>query len=225
MNKWDIDSLERNFGSEVRASINVVNREELKDNEFVFTMSDEILDRHGTVVKLDGGDIEEYNRNPVVILMHQTSSWSDYDIDNVIGKGHAFYEDGLLKNKITFEPREINPKAGKVVDKINFGSLRAGSIGFIPHDGSYGKEERGESKDVYYIRKWTLIEYSVVTVPSNPNALVEKKNIEDTDIPKVLKTDVLAVPEKYQEEEGNEEVKAPLRDRADYRLRILKLRK
>lgn len=236
MNNWTIDKLERNFGSEMRATIHVEDRAKTDDekNTYVFTMSDEIMDRHGTIVKLDGLDIEEYNRNPVVLLQHQSSGslFADYDIDNVIGKGYAYRDkDGLLKNKITFEPKELNEKADKVLRKIEFGSVRASSIGFIANEGSWGNEQRGEDPDIYYIRKGTLLEHSIVVVPSNPNALVDKDYDQDWDasaieaIKKEIETDATEQTELTDIQETTTEILSPRRQRAINKLRYLKLRK
>ena len=38
-----------------------------------FVISTESIDRHGTVFKLAGWDLENYNRNPIVAYNHVTS--------------------------------------------------------------------------------------------------------------------------------------------------------
>lgn len=159
-------------------------RKEVGDT-WTFVMSDETRDRDGEVMKMSGARINSYNDNPLVLWMHQARKYpwqeSDYDPDNVIGKGAAYMSDGKLMNDIQFEPREINERAWKVESKLAFGSINAGSIGFIPHDGHWGDVEKGEDSGTYYITDWELTEYSIVTIPANPNARVQKEIKDNPD--------------------------------------------
>ena len=221
MNRLDVRNIE--FGTKVFADLNTITRES-DDMGIVFTMSDEVEDRHGTIVKLDKVSLDNYRKNPIILWMHQSSaghSQNDYNEDNVIGYGEPYFEDGKLKVRINFESEETtgNKKADKIRKKIEFGSLRMGSIGFIPSAGDFGKEDKGENPDIFYIREWELLEYSIVAIPSNPNAAVEgiKKEIEDIEIPLLIKGGLV--------ETENIKINSPLRDRAAYRLRILKLKK
>lgn len=163
----------------IRSFIPITERAKVNDTVYDFAMSDEIIDRHGTVVKLGGGaNIEQYKTNPVVLWMHESSKGmfsESYNPDLILGYGEPFFKNGKLMNKIHFESESTtgNTLAEKVVKKIEFGSIRAGSIGFIPISGSYGEKDMGEDEEIFYIRDWTLLEYSIVTIPSNPNALVE----------------------------------------------------
>jgi len=217
MNNWTIEDLQRNVGEktftavDVKADVKAVNDKKT----YTFIMSDEVMDSHGTIVKLDGAELERYNKNPLIIWQHQTGSWDEYNPDNIIGKGRAFYEDGLLKNEIEFEPKELNELADKVSRKIDFGSINAGSIGFIFKDGAFGNEERGEDPDIFYIKKWELVEYSIVSVPSNPNALVERAKSEQKDVTILTEESTKA----------STQGKSPHRERAFNKLRFLKLRK
>jgi hypothetical protein len=151
------------------------------DEPFVrtFIMSAEIRDRDGDIVKLNSGNFEQYNRNPIIAWMHVTRS---ADPDFIIGHGKAFMRDGKAYNTITFEPATINPLAGKIAEKIKFGSIRAGSIGFLAHDGRYGDKSVGEDPDTFYITDWELLEFSIVSIPSNSEAmLVSSMEIEPTE--------------------------------------------
>lgn len=146
---------------------------------YPFVISAEIKDRDGDLVRLAGGDIERYNKNPIVAWMHLTRPYmSDgYDPDLIIGKGFASYdEDKRLINTIEFEPESLNPLAEKIRQKIDFGSLSAGSMGFIPQDGHFGKKDKGEDPSTFYITKWELLEYSIVTIGSNYLAEYQPNN-------------------------------------------------
>lgn len=145
-----------------------------------FVMSEEIRDRHGTLIVLQGGNIDQYNLNPVFLWMHESArDWYDtqpYDDTCVIGKGKAYFgEDGKLRNDVVFEDRSYNERAWRLENKIQFGSLRAVSIGFIPLKGHWGVEDDGEDTGTYYITEWILLELSLVVIPSNYKALLEEK--------------------------------------------------
>jgi hypothetical protein len=151
--------------------IELLKSEKNEDGLFrrTFIMSTEIKDRDGDLVKLSSGRIDRYNANPIIAWQHKTY---EANPDFIIGYGHAFYQDGKLLNTITFEPQEINPLAAKLTQKMEFGSLRAGSMGFIGLEGSYGSKSAKEDPDTFYIREWELLEFSVVTIPAHPEALV-----------------------------------------------------
>lgn len=153
--------------------------EEKRTVEFV--ASDNSVDSYGTVLPVDKWDLNRYQRNGIVGYMHDVygASWTkSADPDDIIGKGSAFVEDDKLVVRITFEPRELNERADKIFRKIQFGSLHAVSVGFMPTaKGHKGDESRGENPDVYYYDGQELLEVSVVNIPSNANAL--KRSLEE----------------------------------------------
>lgn len=163
------------------------------DRKKTFCMSAEVRDRHGDMVVLKGGDLSHYNANPGVYSMHETFKdyfeAQPYDWDNLLGYGHAYLKNGKLYNDITFEPADLNPKADKIYRKIEFGSVRACSIGFIPYKGHWGVESDGEDTGTYYITDWQLMELSIVTIGANPLALLEsdQKNLEKPKETKIIK--------------------------------------
>lgn len=163
-------------GTTVRIPV-VAKSEKSDDGSVVMVMSTELKDRGGDVMIMDGADISNFKNNPIILWMHLSSPGmfsSDYNEDNALGYGEPFFEDGKLKVKIHFEPADLNTKADKIRRKVEFGTLSAGSIGFIPKEASYGDKEKGEDPNAFYIKKWELLEYSIVTIPMLQNALVER---------------------------------------------------
>ena len=159
----------RSIASEIRK----VNEE---SRTITFVASDDSKDSAGTVLNQDNWDLRRFNSNGVIGYQHKVyGGWDDTDNpDNVIGKGYAYLEDGKLMVDITFEPADINPLADKIYKKIQFGSLRAVSVGFLPI--GRGKFGEGEDANTYYFAGQELLEVSVVNIPSNPNAL--RKSLE-----------------------------------------------
>jgi HK97 family phage prohead protease len=143
-----------------------------EDMEFVISTAS--VDRHGTVLDPNGWNLDNFNRNPIMAYQHNTNST---DPDDIIGTWELRVEGGQLIGKPKFEPEEINPKAEKIRRKIEHGTIRAVSVGFIPQEYRWGQKSRGEDVDVLYLEKNELLEVSVVAVPSNPDAL--KRSVED----------------------------------------------
>lgn len=152
----------------------LINRADGEDG-YLFTLSTAKRDRHGTVILPTAWDVRNYNKNPIVAWMHHTSD--DYwlmrasDPDDIIGYGSAQVQENELVGRLFFEPEDINPQAEKIRKKIDFGSIRAVSVGFQHVKGHWGIEEDGEDTGTYYFDQVELLEFSVVTIPSNPEAL------------------------------------------------------
>lgn len=138
-----------------------------------FVISNEAVDTYGTVFRMDGWDLNRYNNNPVVLYGHR--SW-DGNPDFVIGTGEVFRDGNDLIGRVTFEPEEDNPLAEKVFRKVKRGTLRMASIGADPKEGDWGDEKRGEDPNVLYFSRQELLEFSIVPIGSNPDAL--KRNAQ-----------------------------------------------
>jgi len=143
-----------------------------------FVITSDRKDRHGTVLDIDGWILDSYHNNPVVSYQH--SLYEDTNPDAVMGKSRVFRDGNQLVAEVTFEPADLNPLSDKVWRKIEFGTLRTASVGFLPiTKGRYGKndEARGGENETFYFGKRELLEFSIVNIPSNPDAL--KRQIED----------------------------------------------
>lgn len=152
-----------------------------------FAISDESRDRHGTIIPIRAWDLENFNKNGIVGYQHNVygaGMCEGPDPDDVIGSGRAFIEESrgkspdLLIGRTIFEPAELNEKAEKIFRKVLHGSLKATSVGFVEtKKGDFGDEEEGRdgANPTYYFGEVDLLEYSIVNIPSNANAL--KKSI------------------------------------------------
>lgn len=166
-----------------------------------FVISDESKDRHRTVLNMDGWNLENFNRNGIVGYQHDVygaGMCKGPDPDSVIGKGRAWVENNgtrangmggpVLMGEVEFEPKEVNELADKVFKKVLHGTLNATSVGFRSiGGGTMVNEKTGEEEQMkeapysvpknhtFYYEGQELLEFSVVNIPSNPNAL--KKNV------------------------------------------------
>ena len=140
-----------------------------------FIASDDTVDRHGTVLNVFNWEIEAFNANPIIGWQHNVygdAMCGDPSPDSIIGKGFAYIIDNKLMVDITFEKAENNPLAEKVFNKIKDGILNAVSVGFVEMtEGKMGQLDLDQDPNVYYFDKVELLEVSVVSIPSNKNAL------------------------------------------------------
>lgn len=148
----------RSYMPEIRAV-------EAQSRTWEFVISTESVDTYRTVWKMDGWDLEQYRQNPVVAYNHYATGPNP---DTIIGTSEVRKEGNQLVATLILE--EGNPIADRVQSKLEKGILRGASIGAIPMDGHWGKRSDGEDPDVFYFTKQRLMEWSVVSIPSNPDA-------------------------------------------------------
>lgn len=134
------------------------------------------VDRSGDVVLPSGADYSDFKKNPVVMFAHDTGKLP-------IGKAERIERmtDGM-RSKVKFADRpDSHPPAVEWLPDTVFslfqqGVLRAFSIGFIVDEWRAATEKdmrRFGDAARRIFTKWRLIEFSVVPVPDNQNALVE----------------------------------------------------
>jgi len=139
------------------------------DGDKIFSDSEMIIehyittsmkDRYGEVINQYGMDSDNYRKNPVVLLAHNSRSI-------VIGKNLSLTIDEKgIKAKTQFADTQL----GRELYNLNKdGFMNAWSIGFIPKGEPERKMINGE--EVIFIDKWELLEYSSVAIPANPESL------------------------------------------------------
>lgn len=147
------------------------------NREAEFVISDETPDTYGTIFKISGWDLKRYEKNPVVFYAHRSNSDNP---DMLIGTSEVRVDGNQLIAVVRFENADINPVAEKVWQKIQAGTLRMASIGANPKRGHWGDEKLGENSDMIYFDEQELLEWSIVPIGSNPEALKrEAQTIEE----------------------------------------------
>lgn len=137
--------------------------------EIVAIGSKQVVDRDNDVIYLDGINLKNFKKTPVVLWSHD--SWSP-----PIGKSLKTWVDGKnLMFKIKFAEEEIYPFADTIYKLIKGDYLNAFSIGFRP---DYEESKWNEKRGGYDFFKSELMEISVVNVPANPAALIQSKSIQ-----------------------------------------------
>ncbi len=145
--------------------------EDLGDRSVQFTISKEVVDRDGDILRASGCDFTNYMKNPVFLSFHNSREFP-------LGKVTKFWVEGNSVKAIvyfpTLEELSSNPEQASEKAKLcdfcyhcyKTGMLNAVSVGFIPIEWT-------ETKDGYDITKWELLEFSAVAVPANQDAIAE----------------------------------------------------
>jgi HK97 family phage prohead protease len=132
----------------------------LSEGEIEFIVSTNAIDSHGERINVDGIDIKDFKKNPVVL-------WGHDGFNLPIAKATKVWkESGKLMARAKFYMKD--DFARKVYDYIVDGYLNAVSIGGMV-------QEWGE--DGITIQKLLMKEFSVVSVPANQEALVANKSL------------------------------------------------
>ena len=148
-----------------------IETKDLGDRSVQFTISKEVVDRDGDILRAGGVDFTNYMKNPVFLPFHNSR-------DFPLGKVTKFWVEGNSVKAIVYfptleelssDPENASEKA-KLVDFTyhcyKTGMLNAVSVGFIPLEWT-------ETKTGYDITKWELLEFSAAAVPSNQDAIAE----------------------------------------------------
>ncbi len=141
----------------------------IEDRTMEFIISDGSVDSHGSILNPGGWDLSRFEKNGIFGYQHNVGGATDPDY--ILGAARAYVENDKLIGIATFETEDVNPLAEKIFKKVKAGTLKAVSVGFIP------KKSHREN-DVIVYDEMELIEFSIVNVPSNPNAV--KRSISET---------------------------------------------
>lgn len=130
-----------------------------------FVLSTVAEDRVGDTIDPTGWKLDNYRKNPVVLWGHDQyfppiGKMSDVRVDAA----------GALVGTVEFATAEQHPFADTIYKLVKGGFINAGSVGFVPL--------RWEFRDDFGIdfKEQELLEYSIVTVPANPHALVTARS-------------------------------------------------
>lgn len=192
---WDEESVDRDANI-IQASFNEfevcafdkntplpIQIQEPTDSERVvrFRASDDTLDRYEEVIVAEGWDLTEFIRNPVVMQFHDHHSWP---IGTAVAAG--IVKGGLFIDS-EFDPPEVDESADLVFRKIKYGTVRTGSVGFIPiawisrmDNKLHGNPKNKIDVDAMLAKypkarriflEQELLEWTICPIPANPNAL------------------------------------------------------
>lgn len=130
-------------------------------------ISNDSLNSYGSRVLTEGMDVGQYQRNPVLLYMHERG--------NVIGYVRNLKcEDGEVTGELVFdEASELSKRCKK---QYEFGSLRMVSVGIDILELSDAKEHLVQGQTRPTVTKSKLFEVSLVDIGANDDAIVLKKD-------------------------------------------------
>ena len=137
-----------------------------------FTISTESQDRQGDIIEAKGWKLDSFRRNPVVLWSH------DYSQPPIAKATDLQVVDGRLVATAEFIPASISPFAETIYQMVKGGYLNGTSVGFKPIKvRPIDPEKTGLEAAFGGVRfvEQELLEFSVVPIPANPEALVEAR--------------------------------------------------
>ena len=170
--------------------------------------SKEVVDRDGDIVKVDGINVTNYKKNPVVLWAH---NYGELPVGKAVGR-KVWKENNQLMFKIQFASEAENPKADYVYRLYKGGYLNSFSIGFMPDYESIEYPEQKDRGARRIMGKSELLEISCVPVPANALALIQTfhKAFEENVIDKAeldyLRHELKKIPEEKKEAPKEEEL-------------------
>lgn len=159
--------------------------EEQQSDIYTFVVSTPEVDRYGTIIIPSGIDYTSYLNNPIVLAQHNADEWP-------IGKCLGFMMNGE-NLEATLQLHRITDEACEVADLVAAGYVKAVSVGIIPIES---EEQTIDGKRVTVYTKSELVEFSVVSIPANRDALI-KKSIKEL-FKSLKKVNRMLTPEQTQ---------------------------
>jgi hypothetical protein len=130
-----------------------------------FILHDETVNTYGFRMLTDGANLEEFRKNPVMLLNHNDYSLPIGRWENIRVVGTQILADAVLDMKDT--------TAKIVAQKIADDFIRMASIGaWSPEEKSDAYNLKLPGQTLPTVTKWTVREASIVTIGANHNALV-----------------------------------------------------
>lgn len=159
----------RHSNAIVRASFDtdIKAADDPESRSLLFSISSEAVDRMGDTIAVDGWKLDAYRKNPVVLWAHDSSSLP------VAKSPRVWIEDKRLKAEAEFTPAGLLRFNDAVFDMIKGGFLSATSVGFAPHKYAFA-DDPARKYGIDFIEQ-ELLEFSIVPVPANAEALIEGK--------------------------------------------------
>lgn len=161
-------------------------KEEKENDLFTFVVSTPEVDRYNTIIVPAGIDYTAYLANPIVLAQHDSDQWP-------IGRCLGFAMNGE-NLEATIQVECVTDEGKKLTKLINAGFVKAVSVGIIP---SEYEEQTIDGKKITVYTKSELVEFSVVSVPANRQALIKKslKTLIQDSINKYKKEKRMLTPE------------------------------
>lgn len=123
-------------------------------------------DRHRSVILPEGWELEAYRANPVILFQH------NYDALPIgLSNGAKLTSKKQLRSVGVLLPPSEDPEVARIERRLELGLLRSASVGAVPREVAFVEDDNGDWWIEY--RKTELVEWSIVSIPSNRSSMVE----------------------------------------------------
>lgn len=176
-----------------------------EEKSIVHVISVETSDRYGDIVRADGMDKSHYEKNPVVLYGHDSRG---FPVGKSLWQKKTTLPNG--KKAIIAKTKFADTEDGDTTYKLwKDGFLNAASIGFMPK--TYDAMIENNRFIGYDIKEWELLEYSIVPIPANQEALrLELEKMGDNLVVKSLRDEMRRTQDEENAKREIEEIKAQL---------------
>jgi len=136
-----------------------------------FTATTGEVDRHGDQVDVAGWQFARFLQNPILAWQH------DYSVPPIGKVLSLTQETDRIRARVQFDSED--PFARKIFAKVQAGFLNAVSVGFIPLEWAWSKDPAREYG--WDITQAELLEISVVGIPANASALIDRRDFQSAE--------------------------------------------
>jgi len=155
----DVDSVRKDYTFVVKS---------IGERQVRVIASTATIDRSGDIVVAEGIKLDRFRQNPVVLWMHDHQK----PIARCVEIG---VKAGKLEALVQFPAEGTCEKSDEVYALIKAGIVNATSIGFMPGEWSPIDPDRAYGPRKYLSSE--LLEFSFVSVPANPDALIIERGL------------------------------------------------
>jgi len=180
-----------------------------EERSIVHFITTENVDRYGDIVRASGMNDANFSKNPVVLYGHDYNSFP-------VGKSlwrKAVDQNGV--KGVLAKTQFAKTQEGETIYSLwKDGFLNASSIGFQPTKSIPVMENGIATTGNEYI-EWELLEYSIVPIPANQDALrlsIQKGKYDEKIIRKVFSNFEVETKKEFDFEKSANEIKSMLQD-------------
>lgn len=154
-----------------------------------FVILDSTVLTNGIRVLVSGVDIEQFQKNAVLLFDHNDWSLPIGRVDNVRKEANQILGD------VVFDYEDLDKDAQRIIGKVERGFMRACSPGLVDLEGT---DDELNGQDNLTITKCRLREVSIVAIGKNHNALrlydKDGAEIQYVENPRLLLSDFIVKP-------------------------------
>lgn len=146
-----------------RKSLSVSFQKGTSSRTFNAIISTSAVDRDKDVIDPKGWRLESYRKNPIILWQHRR------DLPPIARCTDIRVSGSRLIAKMEFPPAGTYQLADEIFNLVDAGFLHSTSVGFLPIRSIYNNERGGHD-----ILEAELLEFSIVAVPANSEALIQR---------------------------------------------------